>query len=167
MRNSLFSKEQVVYWPGKYESVVHFLKKSAEDDKKSTSLFKSNMEVLAFAACVGLHENYSLEAENTQEISTDTFEREGLGALLFLIPMMADLQNFDLYNLRDGDGERVCVKIFERYAAGGLQILHESYNTVGLVSPEFFLASFLKRFEVNGSSGGATQGGGPFDDDIF
>lgn len=167
MRNSLFSKEQTVYWPGKYESVVQFLKKAVEDDSKTAPLFKSNMEVLAFAACVGLRENYPLETDNTQEISTDTFEREGLGALLFMIPMMADIENFDLYNLRDGDGEKVCVKIFERYAAGGLQILHEAYNTAGLVPPEFFLASFLERFEGANLDAGSTGNVGASDYDIF
>lgn len=165
MRNSVFSKEQKVYWPGKYDSVVQFLKKDIEGDvRKSTPLFKSNMEVIAFAACVGLHESYPLETDNTQEISTDTFEREGLGPLFFMIPMMINAESFDLYNFRDGDAERDCVKVFEKYAAGGLQLLHEAYNSAGLVTPEFFLTTFLERFEV--SSGAVAQL--PSDDgDIF
>ena len=164
MRESIFSRELKVYWPGQYESVVQYLQKKDEADKKAKSVFNSNMEVVAFAACVGLRERHPLDTERTQEISTFTFEGKGYGPLLFLIPMMADPEKFDLYRLRDGEAERDCIKEFERYAAGGLQILSENYRKAGLVLPEFFLGNLLERFVVREA---AVSGGSVLDNDIF
>jgi dnd system-associated protein 4 len=136
-----------VYWPGQYEAVVQYLqKKSTSGTAPGKPVFNSNMEVIAFAACVGLSESHPLQTEGTQEISTFTFEGKGYGPLLFLIPMLAAPEKFDLYKLRDGEGERDCLKEFERYAAGGLQILHEKYSRAGLVPSEHFLATILEQY---------------------
>jgi len=145
MRESLFSKEYAVYWPDQYEPLVNFLKKApiGQDSGKS-GFFDNNMEVIAFAASYGFLKRCSLPPGNcTKEISTSIFENNGYGSFLYLIPLMDCEGPPDLYLLRDSDGEQRCLKIFESYVAGGLQLLSEEWTKAATKSAYMFVDDIL------------------------
>lgn len=145
MRESLFSKEYVIYWPDQYEPLVNFLKKAPLGQVGAKGgFFDNNMEVIVFAASYGLQQGHSLPGGNhTKEISTSSFENNGYGAFLYLIPLMACKDQPDLFLLRDSDGEQKCLRIFESYVAGGLQLLSEGWTSAATKSAYMFVDDLL------------------------
>ena len=143
---SFFSRDYTVYWPEKYEGVVEYLKNGGiEDAKPEQILFKNlNVGVIVLSACVGLqHDNRGDTSGKKKEVNVSTFESHGLGAYLYLIPLMAnETPNLDL--MRDPEGEEKAIKLFEEYCAGGLEILNDKYKATGLKSPHMFLDDLLK-----------------------
>ena len=142
---SLFSRDYTVYWPEKYEGVVEYLKNGGiEDAKAEQILYKFNVGVIVLSACIGVqHGNKGDNSGKGKEINVSTFESNGLGAYLYLIPLMAN-DPPDLNLMRNPEGEEKAIKIFEEYAAGGLEILNDKYKATGLKSPHMFLDDLLR-----------------------
>jgi dnd system-associated protein 4 len=142
---SLFSRDHTVYWPEKYEGVVEYLKNGGiEDAKPEQILYKFNVGVIVLAACIGVqHDNKGDTSGKRKEINISTFESNGIGAYLYLIPLMAN-ETPDLDLMRNPIGEEKAIRIFEEYCAGGLEILNEKYKATGLKSPHMFLDDILK-----------------------
>lgn len=145
MRETLFSKEYAIYWPDQYEPLVNFLKKPpvGQPDNRG-GFFDNNMEVIVFAAAYGFRQGHSLPGGNySKEISTSIFENNGYGAFLYLIPLMSCKGSPDLYMLRDSDGEQRCLRIFESFVAGGLQLLNEDWTMAATKSAYMFVDDLL------------------------
>ena len=144
-QRSLFSYDHTIYWPSKYERVVEFLKNGTEVKTNNRSLYKYNVEVIALAACFGLRENNSIDLppnSERKEIALSTFNEHKLGIYIYIIPLLGEQKgNVELF--RNKDGENTAVSIFQRYAAGGLEILNDQLNTSGHDSPFLFLDDLI------------------------
>ena len=177
MNESLFSKEYSIYWPPQYADVVKYLlKRPEEKEEEKNGVFRTNMEVMVFAAAVGLHcDNRQPVESKTHEISTLTFERGAKEeySYIFMIPLIAMGDTPDFKTLRDSVGEERCIRIFQEYAAGGLQILSEYWKKAGLKRPATFISDVVRAFmssagnvkDVEGKGSVASVTNDP--DDIF
>jgi dnd system-associated protein 4 len=140
-QKTLFSFDHTIYWPEKYERVVEYLKNGVGHGENSQSLYKLNVEVLVLAACVGLEGKNAIDLPpQTKEIALSTFTSQSLSIYLYLIPMLAE-KDTTIDFFRNKEGEAKAVAIFEKYAAGGLEILNEKLLSNALDSPYFFTSN--------------------------
>jgi hypothetical protein len=163
----IFVKDHTIYWPESYESVVEFLKNGTSEGEQSSSksLYKLNVQVIVFAACVGLisGERKSIVKEKKKEIALSTFIENDLAIYLFLIPLLSrpkiinnktdfEKNNFqpDLDQLRGESGEELSIEIFQEYCAAGLEILNdELLNSGSMNSPYIFIKDIINKFSIN------------------
>jgi dnd system-associated protein 4 len=107
------------------------------------TLFPTIRELLCFAALLGYSEKRRLPLDKdkgVEDISYQQFERGDAEDLIFLIAL-ADSKDPDI--LKDGEESR-CAEIFEEYANGGLQIIHESMLRGGGEFPDRDIPELLK-----------------------
>ena len=148
-QKTLFSFDHTIYWPEKYERVVEYLKNGMGHGENSQSLYKLNVEVLVLAACVGLDAENSIELPpEKKEIALSTFTSQSLSVYLYLIPMLAE-KNTTIDFFRNKEGEAKAISIFEKYAAGGLEILNDKFLSNTLDSPYFFTSN-LRQYKGGG-----------------
>lgn len=128
---SLFDRERAVYWPTEYADLVNLLKGTGPGGRASHAQFyKFNTGVIALAAVVGLVNGRQRDVGTArQEISTSAFASHRFGNValdtyLFLVPLLA---SGDTDLLKSGREEEI-IRQFERYAAGGLEVLHEALS---------------------------------------
>lgn len=142
-QKTLFSFDHNIYWPERYERVMQYLQNGKGETANEQSLYKLNVEVLVLAACVGLtHDNFVdlPPSEMKKEISLGTFISNNLGIYLYLIPMLAQEEtNIDFFRTKEGEDK--AISIFERYAAGGLEILNAKLLSNSLDSPYIFTSN--------------------------
>jgi len=144
-QKSLFSFDHTIYWPSKYERIVEFMKNGTSEKLNNKSLYKLNVEVIVLAACIGLRSNNAIEFPSNserKEISLSTFNENQLGIYIYIIPLLSDEQgNIELF--RNKEGENKAISIFQKYAAGGLEIMNDILNTSGHDSPYLFLEDLI------------------------
>ena len=138
----LFSFEHTIYWPEKYQRVVDYLQNGTGQIVNSQSLYKLNAEVIVLAACIGLNAGNAIDvpSDKKKEIALSTFTAQSLSIYLYLIPMLAE-KDITVDFFRNKEGEAKAVSIFEKYAAGGLEILNEKLLSNTLDSPYFFTSN--------------------------
>jgi len=122
-KQSLFSKERLVYWPEEFSEIVDVLTgRDREGRTLGTPLYQFNTGAIVLAASLGAKGKRKREVGlNRKEISTATFVSHNLEPYIFLVPMLGDL-SLDTEFLRPENEEQV-IREFERFAAGGLEIL--------------------------------------------
>lgn len=122
-RQSLFSKERLVYWPEEFSEVVDLLNgRDREGRPVGNALYSFNTGAIVLAASLGAKQKRRREVgARRKEISTTTFVSHNLEAYLFLVPLLGDPQLSTDF-LRPENEEQV-LREFERYVAGGLEIL--------------------------------------------
>jgi dnd system-associated protein 4 len=142
-QRGLFSFDHTIYWPKKYERVVEYLKNGTGDRENPQSLYKYNVEAIVLAACFGVREKYAIDfSGDTSEINLSTFNSQGLGIYLYLVPMLSEeVPNLDYF--RNKEGEDKAISIFQKYAAGGLELLNEKLVTRSLESPYLFVQDLV------------------------
>ena len=148
-QRSLFSHDHTIYWPSKYERVVEFLKNGTEGKPNIKSMYRFNVEVIVLAACIGLRENNAIQLPanaERKEIALSTFNDNQLGIYIYIIPMLSEERN-NIELFRNKAGEDSAIAIFQRYAAGGLEILNDRLNTSGHDSPYLFLNDLVSSAE--------------------
>jgi len=123
-KQSLFSKERLVYWSDEFADVVNFLTgKDAQGNATHSPLCSLNADAIALAATVGIKHKRKREFGNgtRKEISTATFATRGLEPYIFLIGLLSGVMpNVEI--LRP-DNEELLIREFEQYAIGGLEFL--------------------------------------------
>lgn len=143
---SLFSKERLVYWPTEFSDVMRQLTSTGEDGRSTglPAMYRFNAGAFVLAAAVGVMNNRRREVgPNRKEISTEVFVNERLGAYIFLIPMLGESEpNVD--QLRPGN-EEVALRAFERYAAGGLEILRAELMANPTQSADYVVEQLITR----------------------
>lgn len=110
------------------------------------TLFPTIRELLCFAALLGYSENRRLPLEREkglEDVSYQQFERGDSEDLIFLIAL-ADSKDPNI--LKDGE-ERRCAEIFEEYANGGLQIIHEAMIRGGGEYPDRHILELLREHD--------------------
>ena len=99
------------------------------------TLFPTIRELLCFAALLGYSEDRRLPLDpsaGTEDVSYQQFERGDAEDLIYLIALA---ETKDPAVLREGEESR-CAEIFEEYANGGLQILHDAMLQSGGEYPD-------------------------------
>ena len=144
MIRDLFTGDYTIYWPKEYQGVVDFLK---EEDKESEGkIFQTNMEIVVFAAAIGLKEGQTkaIDLKNAGEIEIKTFlgksEERSLAEIIYIIALCErEADRIDVNLMRDESGERRALEKFQLYAAGGLSILNDLWVTAKARAPYRFL----------------------------
>jgi dnd system-associated protein 4 len=145
-QKELFSGDHTVYWPERYEPVVEYLKNGASNDVNANSLYKLNVQVIVLAACIGLisGDRKALpDKDKRKEIPLSVFNNNDLTVFIHLIAMLSDVEP-DISILKNIEGENRAIKIFEEYAAAGLQILSDKYNDGFVDTPYLFVTDLIK-----------------------
>jgi hypothetical protein len=138
-RHTLFTKERTLYWPSEFAAFVNLLK--GQDDngqQRMPPLYGYNTGAMILAAAVGVvHKRKREVGGKTQEITTTTFASQGLEAYLFLLPLLGRPDaGVDL--LRP-EHEDELLREFERYAAGGFEVLQGMFDASAGKSAEVIL----------------------------
>lgn len=122
-KQSLFSRERLVYWPEEFAEVVDLLNgRDREGRVVGSPLYSFNTGAIVLAASLGAREKRKREVgARRKEISTATFLGHELEPYIFLVPLLGD-PTLGTDFLRPDNEEQV-VREFERYAAGGLELL--------------------------------------------
>ena len=153
-QKNLFTGSHIVRWPEKYKAVVDYLINGIEVNSNEDSLFELNVNVICFAAAIGIKidKKISIAGEKLLEIHTDTFNNKELGIWIFLVALMSDLENPNINLLRNSESENNAVKIFQEYVSGGLHYLNEKFSTESIHTPYFFVQKILDNLNENSSS---------------
>jgi dnd system-associated protein 4 len=148
-RTSRFSKERSVYWPSEYADIVNVLTGKLADGSPASGggLYQFNTGAVFLAAVVGLANNRQREVGNDRkEITTTTFNSHELEIYIFLIALLAG-KDFDSSVLRT-ENEEAAIRIFEKFAAGGLEILRRVFDDSPTQSAEIVIQQYLSSLEV-------------------
>lgn len=143
-RPSVLTKERIIYWPGEFSDIVDLLIKRGEDGRSQPGApFNLNVGVISMAAALGLREGRKREVgANRKEISSATFYAQGLELYLLLIPVLGQPQAAT-ESLRP-ENEESLLKEFERYAAGGLEVLAGEFERSAGREVEVILHGLLR-----------------------
>jgi hypothetical protein len=149
---SLLTKERILYWPGEFSEIVDLLTKRGEDGRSQPGApFTLNVGVIAMAAALGLREGRKREVgANRKEISSATFHMQGLELYLLLIPVLSKPEAAT-EALRP-ENEEATLKEFERFAAGGLEVLAGEFERSAGREVEVVLHGLLKPIAAPGDS---------------
>jgi hypothetical protein len=125
-RDVFFEEVKTVYWPSEFEDIVNMFKGLDITGKKThPPLYEFNTGAIVLAAAIGYIKKRERDVGSVrQEITTKTFESQKFGGvpLTNYIALIAVLHERNVELLREGN-ESELIKIFERYAAGGLDYL--------------------------------------------
>jgi len=154
-KQSLFSKERLVYWSDEFSDVVNLLTgKDAQGNAAHPPVCSLNADAIALAAAVGLKHKRKREFGNgvRKEISTVTFAARGWEPYIFLAGVLGGtMSNVDI--LRP-DNEELLIKEFEQYAAGGLEFLRTEFSQAPTKSIDWVVEKLLV---PSGGAGGANE----------
>ena len=143
-KQSLFSKERLVYWSDEFTDVVNLLTgKDAQGNAAHPPVCSLNADAIALAAAVGLKHKRKREFGNgvRKEISTVTFAARGWEPYIFLAGVLGGtMSNVDI--LRP-DNEELLIKEFEQYAAGGLEFLRTEFSQAPTKSIDWVVEKLL------------------------
>lgn len=143
-KQSLFSKERLVYWSDEFTDVVNLLTgKDAQGNATHPPVCSLNADAIALAAAVGMKHKRKREFGNgaRKEISTATFATRGLETYIFLVGLLGgSMTNVDI--LRP-DNEELLLKEFEQYVAGGLEVLRAEFSRAPTKSVDWVVESLL------------------------
>jgi len=122
-KHSILSRERVIYWPEEYAEVVDLLTgKDREGRSISNAPYSFNTGAIILAASVGLRASRKRDVgSRRKEISTQIFLNHDLESYLMLIPILANPDAAT--DLLRPENEETTLKEFERYAAGGLEVI--------------------------------------------
>jgi dnd system-associated protein 4 len=99
-----------------------------------------------FAAAVGLTNERQREiGSDRKEITTTTFTSHELDTYIFLVALLSK-KHFDASFLRS-EHEEAVVRIFERYAAGGLEILRRIFDESPTQSVDIVIQRYLSTLQ--------------------
>jgi hypothetical protein len=164
MRNDrLFGRDRKVYWPTEFIPEMNLLKGVDEKNQPvSNPLYPFFTGAMVLAASIGVANGRKREigASGKQEIDTSTFASGQQGRLekfIFLIPLLGN-SPLGLEYLRP-ENEEELVREFERYAAGGLEMLRGMFSDSAGKSPELIVEGLLRGALKGGSGdeGGSTE----------
>jgi hypothetical protein len=137
-RQSFFTKDRAVYWPSEFAPFVNFLKGQNENGQPNMpALYSYNTGAMVLAASLGVLHKRTRDVGKGQEIMTSTFASQGLEMYLFLLPLLGRGEtNVDM--LRP-EHEDALLREFERYAAGGFEVLQGMFDASAGKSAEVIL----------------------------
>ena len=123
-KQSLFTKERVIYWSDEFADVVNQLTgKDLGGKIVHPAIYTFNTGAIALAAAVGATKNRKRDfgSGGRKEISTTTFASHGFESYIFLVGLLSG--SFDSVEILRPDNEELLIKAFELYVSGGLEYL--------------------------------------------
>jgi dnd system-associated protein 4 len=147
-RPSRFSVERSIYWPAEYSDIVNALTGKLADGTPvpGSALYQFNTGAIVFAAAVGLTNERQREiGSDRKEITTTTFTSHELDTYIFLVALLSK-KNFDASLLRS-EHEEAVLRMFERYAAGGLEILRRIFDESPTQSVDIVIQRYLSTLQ--------------------
>jgi dnd system-associated protein 4 len=145
-KQSLFSKERLVYWSDEFADVVNLLTgKDAQGNATHAPLCSLNADAIALAAAVGMKNKRKRELGNggRKEISTATFATRGLEPYIFLVGLLGG--SIPSVEILRPDNEESLIKEFEQYAAGGLEFLRTELADAPTEGVDWVVEKLLKQ----------------------
>lgn len=137
-RKSLFTKDRAVYWPSEFVPFVNFLKGQDENGQPTmAALYTYNTGAMILAASIGVAHQRKREVGKGQEIMTSTFASQGLETYLFLLPLLG--RGDTSVDMLRPEHEDELLREFERYAAGGFEVLQGMFDASAGKSGELIL----------------------------
>lgn len=152
-RTSRFAVERSIYWPSEFSDIVNILTGKLADGTpiQGASLYQFNTGAIVFAASVGLKNDRQREiGSERKEISTSTFNSHELDTYIFLVALLSK-KDFDASLLRS-ENEETVVRIFERYAAGGLEILRGVFDESPTQSADIVIQRYLSTLKSSSNT---------------
>jgi dnd system-associated protein 4 len=149
-RNARFVKDRSIYWPSEYADIVNVLTGKLADGSPGGvgALYQFNTGAIVLAAAIGLANGRLREVgPDRKEITTTTFTSHELDAYIFLIALLSK-KEVDSSMLRP-ENEEAVVRIFEKYAAGGLEILRRVFDESPTQSAEIVIQQYLPSLEIS------------------
>lgn len=150
-KQSLFSKERLVYWSDEFADVVNLLTgKDAQGNSTHPPLCSLNADAIVLAAAVGVKHKRKREFGNggRKEISTATFATRGLEAYIFLVGLLGgSMSNVEI--LRP-ENEEAILKEFEQYAAGGLEYLRSEFSQAPMKTADWAIERLFQPEDSRG-----------------
>lgn len=142
-KQSLFSKERLVYWPDEFSEVVDLLTgRDREGRTVGNPLYAFNTGAIILAASLGARGKRKRDVgASRKEINTTTFVAHHLEPYIFLVPLLGD-PSLGTDFLRPENEEQV-IREFERYAAGGLEILSGEMDASAGKSADVIVQGFM------------------------
>lgn len=140
-KQSLFSKERLVYWSDEFSDVVNLLTgKDPQGNATHPPVCSLNADAIALAAAVGMKHQRKRELGNgvRKEISTATFATRGLEPYIFLVGLLGGTMS--TVEILRPDNDELLIKEFEQYAAGGLEFLRTEFSVSPTHSPDVIVA---------------------------
>lgn len=134
-----------MYWPGEFADVMRQLTgHDASGRQAANALFQFNTGALALAAAVGVVNNRKREVgTDKKEISTHSFGSHGLEDYIFLVPLIGSSEA--TVNQLRPEHEEEAIREFERFAAGGLEVLRAELASAPTQTPDFVLEDIITR----------------------
>lgn len=141
---SLFSKERLVYWPAEFADVMRQLTGLDAEGRPTgrPSMYSFNTGAMTLAATIGVVNKRTRDVgSDRKEISTATFASHGLEAYIYLVAMLA-AKDATVDQLRP-EQEEEAIRTFERYAAGGLEMLRAEFADAPTQSPDYVVERLM------------------------
>ncbi len=145
-KQSLFTKERVIYWSDEFADVVNQLTGKGPDGKViQPAIYTFNTGAIALAAAVGAvnKRKRDLGSGGRKEISTTTFASHGLESYIFLVALLGG--SFDSVEILRPDNEELLLKEFEQYAAGGLEYLRVEFAEAPTRTADWVVEKLLSK----------------------
>jgi hypothetical protein len=148
-RKSLFTKDRAVYWPSEFVPFVNFLKGQDENGQPTmAALYTYNTGAMILAASIGVAHQRKREVGKGQEIMTSTFASQGLETYLFLLPLLG--RGDTSVDMLRPEHEDELLREFERYAAGGFEVLQGMFDASAGKSGELILQQEIQKIMQKG-----------------
>jgi hypothetical protein len=149
-KQSLFTKERLVYWPSEFSDVMRLLTGQDVNGRQITApLYQFNTGALVLAAAIGVVNRRQRDVGgDRKEISTQTFSSHGLEDYIFLVPLIARGE-VGVNQLRP-EHEEDAIREFERVAAGGLEFLRTELANAPTQSADFVIEGLVSRSAPRG-----------------
>lgn len=141
----LMSKERLIYWPGEFAEIMDLLTgKDKHGGRLPIAMYEFNTQAIVLAACIGVAEGRKRDigSSTKKEISTVTMAGHGLERFIFLIPQLAEPDK--AVDILRTSNEELAIREFERYAAGGLEVLAGAIERSPLSSIDAIVAQLVK-----------------------
>jgi dnd system-associated protein 4 len=139
-KQSLFTKERVIYWSDEFADVVNQLTgKDADGKIVQPAIYSFNTGAIVLAAAVGVAQKRKRElgSGGRREISTTTFASHGLEMYIFLIALLGG--SFESVEIFRPDNEELLIKEFEQYASGGLEYLRSEFSQAPMKTADWIV----------------------------
>ena len=130
-RSAFFEESKTVNWPSEFRDIVNIFKgKDVLGKNTHPAMYDFDTGAIVLAAVIGFIKKREREVGSSWlGIDTSTFEGHKFGnvPLTNYIALIAVLHEKDVDLLREGR-ESELIRIFERYAAGGLEYLRAAMS---------------------------------------
>ncbi|NEO56856.1 MAG: DNA phosphorothioation-associated protein 4 [Okeania sp. SIO3B5] len=128
-----------------------YLVKALTESEEKTGPFKTYADVIVFAASLAIKKNHRIPLTEISQrepspINIEVFWSRGYESIIKLIAI-ADTKDTKIISPANEETEENCIKIFEEYANGGLEILRDEMRGAVNYSERLLLFLISERYQ--------------------